>query len=334
MRDIVETEKLLQNFKILSHLSPEQVRELAQCTRKLELAVGDVPLKEGDQGREAFLIHSGKVQIQRNTPYGHYTLADLGPGDLFGETSFIDESGRSGDAKVLEEATLLRLDSNLLTDLFENNPKIRIALYWTFWRSLSQKLRQTNETLAHFFSKSGSSPEREIIARIQTGEFQVGMNAKKDLFREQKLSKMEINFLSSLSKVKRLESDEVVFQEGEPGDSLYVVLEGKILISKLISGAGEEALAILDRGDYFGEMALIDDQPRSADAKAHEGGAVVLAISKDVMSSILDMHKVSSFRLLEILCNMISKRLREIDDKLIGWYIFSAGSGQSLQAPT
>ena len=65
---------------------------------------------------------------------------------------------------------------------------------------------------------------------------------------------------------------------------MYVVLEGRVMISKYIPGAGEEALAFLERGDYFGEMALIDNQPRSADAKAHDGGAVVLAIPRDVLN--------------------------------------------------
>ena len=54
---------------------------------------------------------------------------------------------------------------------------------------------------------------------------------------------------------------------------MYVVLEGRVMISKRIPGAGEDALAFLERGDYFGEMALIDDENRSASATAHDDGA-------------------------------------------------------------
>ena len=61
-----------------------------------------------------------------------------------------------------------------------------------------------------------------------------------------------------------------VFAEGTPGDKLYVILSGSVRISRQVPGMGEEALAILKAGDYFGEMALIDDFPRSADAIAHE----------------------------------------------------------------
>jgi len=99
------------------------------------------------------------------------------------------------------------------------------------------------------------------------------------------------------------------------------------MISKYIPGAGEEALAFVERGGYFGEMALIDNAPRSADAKAGEGGAVVLAIPREVLEGILDIHKISSLRLLTILCNLVASRLRELDDKIISWFIFAGGSG-------
>ena len=149
---------------------------------------------------------------------------------------------------------------------------------------------------------------------------------KRDLFTEQRLSSLEINLLSTLSKERQLRRGETLFREGDPGDAMYIVLQGRVRISKQIPGAGEEALAILERGDYFGEMALIDRQPRSADAVVHDGEAVVLSIPKMVVEQLLDMHKLSSVRLLRILCGLVAQRLREIDDKLVGWYILSGGS--------
>ena len=89
----------------------------------------------------------------------------------------------------------------------------------------------------------------------------------------------------------------------------------------------------MGRGAFFGEMALIDQKPRSADARAHDDGAVVLAIPSAVLKNILDPRKVSSIRLLKLLCDLVAKRLREIDDKLASWFIFSGGSGTSLGVP-
>jgi hypothetical protein len=76
-------------------------------------------------------------------------------------------------------------------------------------------------------------------------------------------------------------------------------------------------------------MALIDGAPRSAQARAHDGGAVVLAIPGEVVNGILDVRKVSSLALLKILCALVTKRLRELDDKIVGWYILSGGEASA-----
>ena len=151
------------------------------------------------------------------------------------------------------------------------------------------------------------------------------MAAKRDLFDEQRLTPMEINFLASLSREESYGPAETIFREGEPGEAMYVVLDGTVLISKFIPGGGEEGLAFLGRGEYFGEMAVLDNQPRSASATAHGAGAVVLAIGRNVAEGILDIQKPSSTRLLHLLCSMASERLQESDDKLVGWFLLSAG---------
>jgi CRP-like cAMP-binding protein len=103
---------------------------------------------------------------------------------------------------------------------------------------------------------------------------------------------------------------------------MYVVLEGKVLISKYIPGAGEEALAILERGDFFGEMTLIDGEPRSADARAHEGAVTVLALDQGTIQEMLALDPEASLEFLKLLCRLVAKRLREIDEKVTTWRIF------------
>src|SRR5690349_625536 len=68
---------------------------------------------------------------------------------------------------------------------------------------------------------------------------------------------------------ERFAAGERIFAEGDKGEKLYLVAEGVVRVSTQVSG-GEEALAVLRPGTYFGEMSLIDDQPRSADAYAQE----------------------------------------------------------------
>jgi CRP-like cAMP-binding protein len=329
---VEHADRLLQ-FEVFSHLSDQQIRAIADRTAEITYPDGTTVFEEGDDSREAYLVCEGMVKIERRTPYGSFTLAELGPGELFGESSFLDGKARSGCCQMIAAGSLIPLNPTALEPLLSQDKRLTMAIYWAFWKSLSKKLRSTNDQLTRFFSRTVPSAEPNAGASGSSDSVHIGLDAKRSLFREQKLSPMEINFLASLSQAEKLRAGEVLFSEGMPGDHMYVVLEGRMLISKQIPGAGEEALAILERGDYFGEMALIDRQPRSADARAHDGAAVVLGISREVLEGILDIQRVSSLRLLHLLCLLICKRLREIDNKLIGWYIFDAGSGESLDAP-
>lgn len=106
-----------------------------------------------------------------------------------------------------------------------------------------------------------------------------------------------------------------VFREGDRGDKLYLILTGRVRISREVAGMGEEALAILEPGACFGEMSLIDDSPRSADAKVHER-CRLLVISKEGMEDLLFLDKDLAYEILWNFVRTLSARLRETNDKM------------------
>jgi CRP/FNR family cyclic AMP-dependent transcriptional regulator len=126
---------------------------------------------------------------------------------------------------------------------------------------------------------------------------------------------------SGLRRIAAIASEEqyklshVIFREGEVGNALYLILEGKVRISREVSGMGEEALAVLGPGDAFGEMALIDETPRSADARVHER-CRVLVISKEALEDLLFLHKDLAYEILWNFVRILSARLRETNDKM------------------
>ena len=65
------------------------------------------------------------------------------------------------------------------------------------------------------------------------------------------------------------DTDESIFEEGQPGAALFLILQGKVAI-EICREAGTTRLAVLENGAFFGEMALLDETPRSADARALE----------------------------------------------------------------
>jgi CRP/FNR family cyclic AMP-dependent transcriptional regulator len=106
-----------------------------------------------------------------------------------------------------------------------------------------------------------------------------------------------------------------IFQHGDAGDKLYLILEGRVRISREVPGMGEEALAVLGPGQVFGEMALLDESPRSADARVHER-CRLLAIPKDGFDDLLFLHKDLAYEVLWSIVRMLVARLRETTDKL------------------
>ena len=106
-----------------------------------------------------------------------------------------------------------------------------------------------------------------------------------------------------------------IFQYGDAGDKLFIILEGKVRISRDLAGMGEEALAVLGPGEVFGEMSLIDEAPRSADARVHEG-CRLLVITKEDFDDLLFLHKDLAYEVLWNCVRILSTRLRETNDKL------------------
>jgi CRP/FNR family transcriptional regulator, cyclic AMP receptor protein len=106
-----------------------------------------------------------------------------------------------------------------------------------------------------------------------------------------------------------------IFQYGDVGDKLFVLLEGRVRISREVAGMGEEALAVLGPGEVFGEMSLIDEAPRSADARVHER-CRLLVISKEAFDELLFIHKDLAYEVLWNCVRILSTRLRETNEKL------------------
>jgi CRP-like cAMP-binding protein len=106
----------------------------------------------------------------------------------------------------------------------------------------------------------------------------------------------------------------VIFKHGDVGEKLYVIVEGRIRITREVQGMGEEAIAVVGPGEVFGEMALLDDSVRSADARVHER-CRLLAIHRDAFEDLLFVHKDLAYEVLWNIVRMLTKRLRETNEK-------------------
>ena len=114
-------------------------------------------------------------------------------------------------------------------------------------------------------------------------------------------------------KTLQLEEGDVVFEEGEPGDSLFLVGEGSIKISKSGRGGEQETLGYIQSGNFFGEMALFDGQPRSAKATA-AAPSLIASVDERTFQHILEL---APSRLHMNFLRSVSERLRQVNSHFI-----------------
>lgn len=125
----------------------------------------------------------------------------------------------------------------------------------------------------------------------------------------------ELERVAEVCEDKNYISGEFIFREGEPGNRLFIIVEGEVRISRQIPGAGEEALAILKPGALFGEMAVFDRSERSTDALSN-GGTKVITISRAEFEMLLDFNRDIAYKVLWAVVRLLSTRLRSANDSL------------------
>ena len=124
------------------------------------------------------------------------------------------------------------------------------------------------------------------------------------------LSEANLQHLASLLRWKSLEKGDVLFRQGDEGTTLYVIMQGRIRIS-LSRRMEKMTLAILGQGEFLGEMALLDGQPRSADASALEDSHLYALNRQDFLSFLVNNENA-----VRAILFSLSMRLRKTDDLL------------------
>src|SRR5215470_2466155 len=120
-----------------------------------------------------------------------------------------------------------------------------------------------------------------------------------------------VRSIAALCSRRQLDAHEVLFQKGDKGDALFGVRRGRIRIETGTAGGGRLTLNVLGPGDLFGEIALFDGQPRTADAIAAEESELFMVRRSDFLT-YLEREPRVTVRLLEMLC----QRIRWVSDRM------------------
>jgi len=117
----------------------------------------------------------------------------------------------------------------------------------------------------------------------------------------------------------------ILFHEGDPGEEMYILRSGKVAIKKR-AGDGDTVLAVMEKGDFFGEMAILERLPRSASAEVTEP-ADIIEIGSDVFGDMIKANPEIAIRMMR----KYSIRLRETNERLER--LLSAQGGAPVPEP-
>ena len=129
------------------------------------------------------------------------------------------------------------------------------------------------------------------------------------------LSNSEMVHLAELAEQRRYGAGDIVFEEGELGDSLYVIVEGEVEVVRRDSGGVPRPLTVLTAPEFFGEMSLIDKEYRSATVRARTE-AVLLRLSAEQLSVFRQSYRDGFTFVVINIARVLSARIREANARL------------------
>jgi len=135
------------------------------------------------------------------------------------------------------------------------------------------------------------------------------------------LSSAEIMLVSHHLVTAELAAGETLFREGDPGNDMYILADGAVAVSIRLPDGGSREIARFSPGDFFGEMSIFDDAPRSASCQAVTR-STLLCLSRGAFGAVVDKYPSVAQKLMYRMLNITTQRLRgtsEFVSEMVQW---------------
>lgn len=126
------------------------------------------------------------------------------------------------------------------------------------------------------------------------------------------LSHRQLRKVSEIVFERNYDVGELIFEEGQPGAALFLITDGQVAV-EIYKEKFTAKLAVLERGAFFGEMALLDESPRSASARATEP-TKTLALYRNDLNQLINKDPETACHIYRALARIVGDRLRSTND--------------------
>ena len=298
-------------------------------------------LMEGQaENRDFYIIKKGSVRVSSSISFSEKQLKDgsslLGAGDFFGVISCMAKRPNLETVSAEEDTLAVAVPCEKFGLLIENNPSIALKIIRYFSRMLRyydsflsgmasrisyvgmeedspEKLFELGE---YFYTKKGNYPYAGYAYLKFLSEMPSSRNSE---MARDRLSNIDRASVKTAPKkdgnIFIYDDQQIIFLQGETGQALYVIQEGEVKINRYHDNQ-EILLSVLKKGDIFGEMAILDNKPRNANAFA-DAGLKLMLITKENFNFVVDNYPMIATKIIELLSDRIWIIYRQMINMLI-----------------
>ena len=290
---------------------------------------GSYMVVEGKADSDRFyIIQKGIVQCFKSSGSGIQPFK-LGPGDFVGVVPCMASHLQIETAIAVSDVQAIAVKKEQYPDLIVNNTPVALKIIKTF----AARMRQMNEMLTKATLNTVVSDTSEQILRVAQYYEKASRNniavyayyqylktkpqgqyaeVAKQKFVALKAKTRAPYFEPSKELSREYPQDTMIFSEAQSGSDMFIIQNGEVTISKVVDG-NEVTLALLHKGDMFGEMALLENKPRSANAIAHSDCRLMVVNHENFNQMVSTQPQLIS-RLTTTLAERLWSMYRQLDN--------------------
>ncbi len=290
---------------------------------------GSYLVVEGKENTDHFyIIQKGNVQCMKSSGSGLAPTV-YGPGDFVGVVPCMSDHLQIETAIALSDVMAISVRKDQYPELISQNTPVALKIIKTF----ANRMRVMNEMLTKAtlhsvvqdsheqifkvgdFYEKNSMPDVAVFAYYQYLKTKpTGPNADlaKQKFVSLKPKTHAVYFEPTAESSRQYPKDTMIFSEAQSGSDMFIIQRGEVSITKVVNG-NEVTLAVLKKGDMFGEMALIENKPRSANALAHSD-CTLMVINRSNFNQMVATQPQLVAKLTTTLADRLWSMYRQLDN--------------------